>query len=419
MIAVKEAIQNAPRAYRRHPAELRKRLWPESGAINSIPALDGLRALAVLLVMLYHSWTFVPGYVNAGQSAGASPLFYGKTGVQLFFVLSGFLLSLPYAQWIFGLRSRPSTLLFYKRRALRVGPAYWVSLALLGLTLPFTFASLRDVLFHAAFLSNVSWQTTFTINGVYWTMAIEVQFYVLLPLIAAAMRGLSVRTRPAIATAVIVGTLIAVSVLSAELGMIHSLSNIPVVGSALLNYSAMPYWLAVFGFGIACSVFYVFVTRIAVLDVRMKNQLRRLASLAGAGGIVVALALAVIPALHTIPLLDLAFGVAYVSVLFGVLLGGKALNYVFASRPMRFLGLISYSFYIWHRVVLHVIAPHLRFGSYGANFAAIFALGLILSVAVAYLSYQVVERPFIRARTKTHDVVAPTERGATTSTAPM
>ena len=89
--------------------------------MNAIPALDGLRALAVLLVILFHAWTFVPGYIQPGQNAADYALFYGKTGVQLFFVLSGFLLFLPYAQWIFGLRERPSTLMFYKRRALRVG----------------------------------------------------------------------------------------------------------------------------------------------------------------------------------------------------------------------------------------------------------------------------------------------------------
>jgi len=164
------------------------KLWPESGAVNPIPALDGLRALAVLLVILFHASTFAEGNPSGNP---ASAIFYGKTGVQLFYVLSGFLLSLPYAQWFFGLRKRPSTLLFYKRRALRVGPAYWVSLLILGLATAPTIASVRDVALHAVFLSNTTWLSTFSINGVYWTMAIEVQFYALLPLIWLAIYGLA------------------------------------------------------------------------------------------------------------------------------------------------------------------------------------------------------------------------------------
>src|SRR5215472_5489881 len=114
------------------------RLWPESGAVSPIPALDGLRAVAVLLVMLFHSWWYMPGQNAQGPQQGQFAINYARTGVPLFFVLSGFLLFLPYARWLFGLRPRPSTWLFYKRRALRIGPAYWVSLVILILVAPLT-----------------------------------------------------------------------------------------------------------------------------------------------------------------------------------------------------------------------------------------------------------------------------------------
>ncbi len=69
------------------------------------------------------------------------PINYGRTGVHLFFVLSGFLLFLPYARWLFGMGQRPSAQLFYKRRVLRIGPAYWACLAILLLAGPITAAS--------------------------------------------------------------------------------------------------------------------------------------------------------------------------------------------------------------------------------------------------------------------------------------
>jgi Acyltransferase family len=68
------------------------RLWPESGAVSSIPALDGLRAVAVLFVLAFHAWLAAPGFSRPGDLVFTLPITYGRTGVQLFFVLSGFLL---------------------------------------------------------------------------------------------------------------------------------------------------------------------------------------------------------------------------------------------------------------------------------------------------------------------------------------
>ena len=92
-------------------SELKKRAWPESGAVSPVPALDGLRAIAVLLVLVFHSWYRVPGFLAPGQLQSSNPLDAGHTGVHLFFVLSAFLLFQPYARWLFGLQARPSALL--------------------------------------------------------------------------------------------------------------------------------------------------------------------------------------------------------------------------------------------------------------------------------------------------------------------
>jgi peptidoglycan/LPS O-acetylase OafA/YrhL len=378
-------------------------LWPESGAVNAIPALDGLRAVAVLLVILFHAWTFVPGHVLSGQNEADYPIFYGKTGVQLFFVLSGFLLFLPYAQWAFGLRERPATLLFYKRRALRVGPAYWASLAVLALTLPKTLATVKDLALHVGFLSNTTWETTFSINGVYWTMAIEVQFYALLPAIGWLIYRLARASRPLVAGTLVFLLLGSISFLCHALASTGQFDTVPVVSSAILAYSAMPYWLGVFACGIVGSLFYTYVTKVARLRKAQMERLRGLCSLAFFVGVALALALAFIPLLHQVLALDLLFGIAYAGLLLGVVLGGKILRWPFASRPMRFAGLISYSFYIWHRVVLHALEPHLRYGSLRLQVVILFAVGVLASTLVSYCSYQLLERPFINARKKSHE----------------
>lgn len=390
---------------------LRAWLWPESGAVSPIPALDGLRALAVLLVILFHAWTFVPGYLQKGQNPSQYAIFYGKTGVQLFFVLSGFLLSLPYAQWAFGLRSRPETLMFYKRRALRVGPAYWVSLVILILTGPLTLSALKDLALHIVFLSNTTWETTFSINGVYWTMAIEVQFYALLPAIGWALKTLSQKIGVLRATAVLFSILVVISLLSYTLGNVSALNSIPLVSSALLTYSAMPYWLAVFGCGISCSILYTYLQKVAHLDRRQARRLPGIFTRLFLLGALFALALAFVPALHATFALDLWFGVAYTGLLVGVLFGAPILRKPFESRLMRFIGLTSYSFYIWHRVVLHVLAPHLHILhlSLPLQVFALFVIGTIASAAVAYCSYQFLERPFINARKHAHEAT-PTAR---------
>ena len=83
-------------------------------ANDTIPALDGLRGVAVLLVVVYHILKYLP-YAAAENSAllewvqqTENTWGFGRTGVHLFFVLSGFLLFLPYARTLLGLKPRPS-----------------------------------------------------------------------------------------------------------------------------------------------------------------------------------------------------------------------------------------------------------------------------------------------------------------------
>src|SRR5689334_7769095 len=98
---------------------------------HTIPSLDGLRALAILLVIWCH--VDVQGFVShmLGPGILRSVAAFGFSGVFLFFILSGFLLFLPYARSLLGHAPWPSVKQFYQRRALRILPVYFVALSVL------------------------------------------------------------------------------------------------------------------------------------------------------------------------------------------------------------------------------------------------------------------------------------------------
>jgi peptidoglycan/LPS O-acetylase OafA/YrhL len=130
-----------------------------------IDALRSLRGIGVLLVVISH---FTPGHV-AGPSFTTAT---GTLGVVLFFYLSGYLMERTLARG-----QRLPT--FAVRRAARILPMYWVSI-LIALTIgPWT---LLDAAINAAFL--VPLTKTELMSGVYWTLYIEVVFYVVVPFIA-------------------------------------------------------------------------------------------------------------------------------------------------------------------------------------------------------------------------------------------
>ncbi len=177
----------------------------KSNQKTTIPALDGVRGVACLGVVEYHvnyliSYSFhLPALLGA---LGSSILMAGWSGVTLFFVLSGFLLFLPYARHLLFEQSWPSTRTFYLRRALRILPGYYLALFLLILLAHpqyFQWDHLGNLSLFLTFLMDAP-STYQKINGPFWTLAVEWQYYMLLPLLAWGFslfvrRGTSPRQR--------------------------------------------------------------------------------------------------------------------------------------------------------------------------------------------------------------------------------
>jgi peptidoglycan/LPS O-acetylase OafA/YrhL len=141
-----------------------------------IGALDGLRAVAILLVLLYH---LTPGH---DPNQGLRSLLYkiaqiGWSGVDLFFVLSGFLITTKLLE----ARDEEHRFRnFYARRALRIFPLYYLALIVVFLVTPVAFS--RQLPFWL-YYSNFVREPALPHLGHFWSLAIEEQFYLVWPAI--------------------------------------------------------------------------------------------------------------------------------------------------------------------------------------------------------------------------------------------
>jgi peptidoglycan/LPS O-acetylase OafA/YrhL len=141
--------------------------------MNRLQSIDTLRGVAAFAVAAYH----LIGY----QFAANPSVFlilpgYGFTGVYLFFVISGFCIHLRYARG-----KEVDWKAFWKRRIIRLYPAYLASIVLylLWLQLPINAFFWKDLLLHITMTHNLDNSSVYSINGVWWTLAIEEQLYLL------------------------------------------------------------------------------------------------------------------------------------------------------------------------------------------------------------------------------------------------
>jgi len=405
------------------------KLKPINGASSSLPMIDNLRGLAVLMVMVYHWLEFMDSSQQTAtptlQFLARSRSFWvvGNGGVNLFFVTSGFLLFLPYSRALLGLQAFPLTQKFYLRRALRILPAYWAALFLIVWFLPQEPSGgvilaptqlLKSVFLHFFMLHNFQFGYLFSINGVFWTMAVESQFYLVLPLVARLAYNLGQKRRYRtlglltiliyVATPVAFGTLL----WFADINL-----------SSLNGYLTILYLIGffnVFLIGMVCSFFYVAKTQAGW---QLKWWLFGEAALHK-----IALAVAIVVLLLTVrldkwlpgfwdrpdpihwfvgnPLLGIGCGALLVYVL-----TRKASHFRFMSplnQSLSFIGLISYSLYIWNKIIYRVfIGPFAQsFGSDAIAFMLGSILTIVLLVPFCYIFYLLFERPFTQLRRAQH-----------------
>lgn len=336
------------------------------------PDVDGLRAVAVLPVVLYHA--HVPGFSG------------GFVGVDIFFVISGYLIAGIIARDVE--LGRFTVLDFYERRIRRIFPALFVMLAATALAawwllLPKDLVSFSDsVVSTALFYSNLQfWSET----GYFaraadtkpllhtWSLAVEEQFYIVFPLAMLALAAVSKTTR--------LYWLIGATVAS----FVAALATVPSDPSTGFFWLHTRAWELLVGVLLALR---------AVPPVRTAAT----ANLLGVGGLAL-IAFSVVGYDH-----QTAFpGLAAVPPVLGAAMlihagdthGARreptgAISRLMGAAPLVGVGLISYSLYLWHWPLI-VFASLVSLGPL-SGVATIWVL--VASVAAAWLSWRFVEQPF-------------------------
>jgi peptidoglycan/LPS O-acetylase OafA/YrhL len=365
--------------------------------VQRLDALTGMRGVAAFLVLGFHAVLCVWlaqlwfGWPATAFESPVSRWFFGAgwTGVDFFFVLSGFLLARPLLDAPRAWPTLRGYRVFVAKRLLRIAPAYYASflvfLALVGWsTYPVFATSAKGLLIHALYLHNFWRDQQFAMSGVAWTLAVELQFYLLLPILVQPFRRL--------------GPAAAVLFLGAALAYEWwAYRPADALTTRFLEFQ-FPAFLAHFGFGIAAAQLFARAWR-----PRVPPDLAIAAGLA-AFLVVPAVALGYSRQFEPIdvpfyfvalrPLAGLAFAI---TILFA-LQPASAVGRILTLRPLRWLGDISYSLYLTHLFwggLFIVTGAQWAFRKGVPGFLPIMVAG---SLALAWLMYVLVERPSLRLK---------------------
>lgn len=346
--------------------------------LGFLPALDGIRGVAVLAVVLYHS-TLLCGFEFI---AWAPVVRWGWAGVEMFFVLSGFLIT----RILLNTRHQNGYWVkFLARRALRIFPAYYLCLVMVWLLVPmvsdaFASSDVRGQLFYyLVYLQN--WKIAFDgwpdwpYVAHFWSLAVEEQFYLAWPLVVLAL-GRSQLVRVClllIVASVLFGVMVTFhDDIRALMGYVSTFAQLYALcaGSVL---AAIPKARLAAWFGSSARVAMLLAALAALWFVSLK-----LFVVAATAATVAAIAAGRNPVL-----LD------------------RALN----STVLRWFGKYSYGIYLLHYPLLGVmfdnLGEHIQASmQMSPNATAIGVAGLVTALValIAFLQFTLVERHFLRMK---------------------
>ncbi|GAC1308417.1 MAG: hypothetical protein NVSMB19_21650 [Vulcanimicrobiaceae bacterium] len=347
--------------------------------------IDAIRGSAIVLIVGYHLIGIGSNVSIFGQRVALGPLLsLVGNAVDVFFFISGFVIFYPYAKHLVDGLPAPSTRTFFLRRAYKIVPSYALSLAL-----PLAFGyvhfrsgaeALAQILTHATFTHGFFPATFGGINGVLWSLADEVEFYAVFPLLWAAARRAFVPTLAALAVMSLAYRLVTGTALGRADYVTYQLPGVfdLIVAGIATAYAYRAALASGFGRRLAPAAW----TSLAVASAAAEILLLATADAANGTG-----------AAAFAPYADLnrtLQAVALAAFTFASLFAAPAWRAMLANRFVLFAAAISYNLYLWHKVVGDVLRPHLHLGTVPFAFVAIGA-----SFAVAALLTFRFERPLI------------------------
>ncbi len=356
--------------------------------MTRLPALDGLRAVAALLVVATHA-AYLTGFtVNGGLPGRVAGR--GDFGVAIFFALSGFLL---HHRLLSDARSGRTDLRAYAvRRAARVLPAYWVTLAVvLALTHPPVRTGVAQALALQIYLPG----TDIDEFSQSWSISTEIAFYIALPFVVLLL-GLARRRHPDLPVALLIA--------SAVLSMLFvAFMPVGVVGEDVLVERWLPARWPNFAVGMLLAEVLVRPrTRFAAGVTRLAHDTSGCLALAGAALVLGTTPIAGPLTLGPVSEVQLAIRLALSSVVAGMLLAplvlgpGDAYARALSSGPARAVGTVSYGLFLWHLPVFAAVYAVSGGQVFSGGILALLAIGLPVSLALAWLSHVAVEVPAMR-----------------------
>jgi peptidoglycan/LPS O-acetylase OafA/YrhL len=365
------------------------------------PLVDGLRAIAALAVLVTHT-AFLSGFNGHGELGAITARL--DVGVALFFVISGFLLYRPFVAARLEGRRRPRARRYLRRRALRILPAYWLALTVLAIWPGLARVHTGDWWIYYGLLENlrVPW-----IEGglkAAWSLCVEVQFYLLLPVYALACARWLAGRSAAVQARAEYGLLTFLAALSLLVRTLSFADRSPDTVSSTIAGTFT--WFAL-GMGVAVASVRWHATPIADRPAALRLVARRPAlAWLGSGALLLLVTRIGMPTTDIISYDDndwffghLLYGAIAITFAAPAMLGDPARGglpaRVLGWRPVAWLGLISYGVFLWHQPLCEKLLGVQDWTTHG-SFVVYTAVVAVAATACATASYYLVERPLLR-----------------------
>jgi peptidoglycan/LPS O-acetylase OafA/YrhL len=343
-----------------------------------MPEIDGLRFLAIFSVVFimhishYLDEKFYGNSIASTHSYWADFIYEGGYGVPLFFIISGFILSLPFARWRLRNEKKVSLKRYFIRRVFRLEPPYLIALVILfvahvWILHNYSFQKLfPHLLASAVYMHGAIYHSFSPVLPVAWSLEVEVQFYVLAPLLCSIflLRNRNIR---------------------------WAIMMVIIISSALFWYGVwgVPHvlkYLHYFFIGILLSDWFVTGKRL------FKNET------AGITAAIIALLIYFfLPSINNL----WAYMIKILSmwILVHVVLTNASIKKLFSKPVLVWIGGMCYSIYLLHFAIVSAAGQILLRWNVSAYPALLIPLSLLFAALVLMISsvfYLLVERPFMR-----------------------